>query len=186
MTQDQHIDRLIDETNKILNKAILLKEEDLDTLNYKPSPNKWSALECIEHLNLYGDFYLPEIEKQMAEAKPTQKNNYKSGVLGNYLVQSMLPKGGTVKKMKTFKDKDPGGSQLSLASIDRFIEQQKHLIQLLRQSKQLDTMKVKTKTTIPLIRLRLGDTFHFVVNHHIRHWLQLEKAIQSKHEHYDQ
>ena len=98
----------------------------------------------------------------------------------------MLPKGGVVKKMKTFKDKNPVGSKLSLQTIDRFIEQQEYLLSLLNQSKQLNTMKVKTKITIPMIRLRLGDTFHFVVNHHIRHWQQLERTLLHKTQKNDQ
>ena len=32
-------------------------------LHWKAQPQRWSFLECLEHLNRYGDFYLPELER---------------------------------------------------------------------------------------------------------------------------
>jgi hypothetical protein len=66
----------------------------------------WNVLECLEHLNLYGDFYLPEIRKRIVESSFPPGEYFKSGWLGDYFVKSMEP-GKTMKKMKTFKDKDP-------------------------------------------------------------------------------
>ena len=43
-----------------------------EQLNYKSSPETWSILECIEHLNLYGNFYLPEIEQWNENQKKTK------------------------------------------------------------------------------------------------------------------
>ena len=49
-------------TNKQAAEQYLGLSEEV--LNFKESPKSWSVLECLEHLNLYGDFYLPEIEKR--------------------------------------------------------------------------------------------------------------------------
>ena len=59
-----------------------LKEQIL--LNHKPSPQSWSALECLEHLNRYGDFYIPEISKRLNAATKEQASTFKSTWLGNY------------------------------------------------------------------------------------------------------
>ena len=61
------ISDLIERTRKNLNQAQQLHEMDPEVLNFKSSPQSWSALECLEHLNYYGDYYLPEIEDSHQE-----------------------------------------------------------------------------------------------------------------------
>ncbi len=93
-----------------------------EILNWRPEPDSWSILECFEHLNLYGDFYIPEIKKRIESSKTFPQKNFKSGLLGNYFAEMMLPK-EKLNKIKTFKDKNPLGSQLDKTSLDRFIDQ---------------------------------------------------------------
>lgn len=48
------------------------------------------------------------------------------------------------------------------------------LLELLNQSRKLSLNKVKIQTSISsLIKLKLGDTFQFFVNHIIRHFEQI-------------
>ena len=44
-----------------IKEAQYFKTLSLEKLNQKQDDSSWSVLECLEHLNLYGDFYLPEI-----------------------------------------------------------------------------------------------------------------------------
>lgn len=162
--------------NNAINAADKFKKLSPDQLNYKENIEKWSILECLEHVSLYGDFYLKEIEAQVLNAKSSQNKTFKSGFFGNYFAQSMQPKpDGTIpNKMKTFKDKNPANSNLPITTIDRFIKQQKQMLTLLEQAEKVD-LKTKTKTTLPLIKFRLGDTFRFVIYHINRHVLQAKK-----------
>jgi len=148
-------------------------------LNYRTNPESWSALECLQHLNLYGDFYLPEIEKRINASNTSPEPVFKSGVLGNYFANSMLPK-EKLNKMKTFKDKNPLGSKLDKRTIEEFIRQQNELLSLLERSKNINLNKVKTSISISnLIKLKLGDTFRFLINHNERHIVQAKKTINN-------
>jgi hypothetical protein len=146
-------------------------------LNHKPSSESWSILECIEHLNLYGDFYLPEIETQILNARHSATPDFKSGVIGNYFANLMLPKpDGKIKKMKAPKDKIPAKSKLSQSTIDRFLKQQEYLLKLLEMARKVDLTETKTAISLTkLIRLRLGDTLRFYVYHIERHIAQAER-----------
>ena len=78
--------------------------------------------------------------------------------------------------MKTFKDKNPLNADLDKSVIDRFLNQQIKLLDLLIQSRNVSLSKVKIKTSISgLINLKLGDTFQFIINHNIRHLKQIER-----------
>src|SRR5690625_6435419 len=82
---------------------------DHEILEEKPHPDAWNALECIHHLNLYGNYYLTEIEKALDKnRKSAPEKMYKSGWIGNYFDREMLP-GEMYKKTKTFKKIDHAG-----------------------------------------------------------------------------
>lgn len=58
------IQSLLEQTRQILNQVQKLKIYDLQTLAWKENETSWCILECLEHLNLYGDFYLPLMENK--------------------------------------------------------------------------------------------------------------------------
>lgn len=176
-------DKLIKEMISITERSTCavhkFKELPASKLNYKGEPEQWSILECIEHLNLYGDFYLPEIEKQIQAHKTADPPaTFKSGIIGNYFANLMMVKEKKMKKMKSPKNKNPSGSHLSATTIERFLKQQELLKFLLIEAKYINLTKTKTAISLtPLIKLRLGDTFRFFVYHIERHILQAEKLM---------
>jgi hypothetical protein len=90
----------------------------------------------------------------------------------------MLPIGNkTPMKMKTFKSKRPNRSELSIITLDKFVKQQKQIIQLIDRSRKINLTKTKCNVTIKYIKLRLGDTLRFYIFHNIRHIVQANKAI---------
>jgi hypothetical protein len=131
MNADLLIQQLIEQTKHILKEAEKLKALDPNTLAWKQEPNSWNVLECLEHLNLYGDFYFPQMENSIKNAVTQPDVIFNSGLLGNFFSQSMLPK-KKLFRMKAFKDKNPLNANLNLAVIDRFIFQQIKLLELLR------------------------------------------------------
>jgi hypothetical protein len=175
MQSETLIQSLIEQTRQAINKVEKIQRHDLHRLTWKQNPNTWSILECLEHLNLYGDYYLPEIESQIKLSKTASKSEFKSGMLGNYFANSMLPK-EKLNKMKTFKDKNPLNAQLDKRVLDMFIQQQMKLLDLLAQSRNVSLNKVKIRTSFSsLVQLKLGDTFRFLTNHQLRHFQQIDR-----------
>jgi len=174
------IQDLIERTRININQAENFKTLSTEKLNWRPENDRWSILECFEHLNLYGDFYIPEIKKRIKNSKTQPQENFKSGILGNYFAKSMLPK-ERLNKMKTFKDKNPLGSKLDKTTIERFISQQEQILSLLDKSREIDLNKTKTAISISkLIKLKIGDTFRVVVYHNERHLVQANKNTEQK------
>ena len=149
-------------------------------LTWKEKTDSWSILECLEHLNLYGDFYLPQMEKSIKNTTFKNENEFRSGLLGNYFAKTMLPE-EKLNKMKTFKDKNPLNANLDRTVIEKCIDQQIKFIDLLNQSRNVSLNKVKIITSISsFIKLKLGDTFQFIINHNIRHLKQIERIQAHK------
>lgn len=152
----------------------------INDLNDKRSTDSWSILECIEHLNRYGNFYIPEIKRQMEKSRHAPSKNFKSGVLGNYFSKSMLPK-EKLNKMKTFSSMNPLNSALNKEVLEVFKQQLEDLISLLQTARNKDLTKIKTSISISKwIKLRLGDTFRVVIYHNLRHIEQANKVLLER------
>ncbi|VXB49671.1 DinB family protein [Chryseobacterium sp. 8AT] len=173
--------QLIDELKKITEENIQFAENFLnqpdEKLNFRLSEKSWSILECLEHLNRYGNFYIPEIRKKIKNSDTKSTEIFNSGILGNYFANSMLPK-EKLNTMKTFKSMNPIHSKLGRSVLNEFIDQQKQIIHLLNEAKNIDLNKVKTSISISnLIKLKLGDTFRFVIYHNLRHIKQAKRNL---------
>lgn len=177
MNAEQFIQQQVATTMQIMNRVEKLKGHDLHTLTWRKNESSWNILECLEHLNLYGNHYLPEIEKQILKKQTDREENFKSGLLGNHFAKSMLPK-EPLNKMKTFQDKNPLNARLDQQVIETFLHQQIQLLDLLKLATQASLNKVKIESSISrLIRFKLGDAFQFYINHMLRHLDQIDRIL---------
>ncbi len=140
MQSEKLIQTLLEQTRLIINQIEKLKSYDLNTLTWKENEISWNILECLEHLNLYGDFYLPQIERKITNSSTKSEVEFNSGILGNYFAKSMLPK-VKLNKMKTFRDKNPLNANLDKTVVDESINQQIKLLDLLNQSRNVSLNK---------------------------------------------
>ncbi len=180
----QLLDQFQEQTERYLQKAVsewqMLSPEQL---SYQPAPEAWSAAQCLEHLNIYGRHYLPAIEKaiQLGKAngkKPVQ--NFNAGWLGAYFTQLMQPQqGGILKsKMKAPKNAVPSAQPDPQRMLAEFIDQQEKMLALLRDAATVNLNDLRVPISLsPWIRLKLGDTFGFVIAHTERHVLQADRSV---------
>lgn len=173
---------LYEETEHFLNKAVsewqMIRHPQF---GHKATPEKWSAAQCLAHLNSYGRYYLPAIEKAIQKAaKNKSALPFKAGWLGNYFTRMMLPaeNGIPAKKMAAPKEHYPGIIPDSFQIVGEFIEQQEKLLKLIDAARNIDLNKAKCPISIaPFIKLKLGDVFLFLIAHNYRHVLQAERAL---------
>ena len=175
------ITTLLSITEKSISEAIYLKTLSSEQLNFKNHPQEWNALQCLEHLNLYGDFYLPKIEAQILNQKTSNsKLSFKGGILGNYFANMIQVKGNSVKKYKAMKHMTAESDLLNTTTIERFLKQQELLKALLKQCINIDLNKPKVDTVLSrFIKLNMGDTLRFIVYHTERHMLQARNMVDA-------
>ncbi len=169
--------RLTERTRHNLAAGQYLLALDQPALHQRPRPDAWNALQCLAHLNHYGDYYLPEIRQRIRQSKFRQaQDTFTSSRLGNYFAASMKPS-ETMRKISTFKRADPVNfdRKPDLTVIHEFIRQQEELLELLALAARVDLTRTKTGISITnLIKLRLGDTLRVVIYHNWRH---VEQAL---------
>lgn len=177
MKQKAVIEEIEGYVNSHLSFAKDLKALSKEQLHKKPENDGWNILQCIEHLNRYGDFYLAEIESKIKSAKPLlEEKSFKAGFWGKQFTKMMLPKKGMIK-MKTFADKNPDDNQLNAEVIDKFIEQQIRWLDILSFCEKIDLNKNSCRLTLPLLKMDMGSTLQFVIYHNERHVVQAKRLL---------
>ncbi len=154
-------------------------------LQQKPAPNKWSIVECIEHLNAYGRFYLPAIQKAMekgAKRNFSKTETYDSGWFGEYFANLMRlnAQGQPPSKMPAMKAYNPSTYTFNAENVlNEFLAQQLFLKQLLFNAEAQNASLGKIRVPISITRflkLKLGDTLRFVIYHNERH---VQQALRN-------
>ena len=151
-----------------------------EELNRRPSPSRWSAGQCLEHLNIVGGYYLPSIAARIARAQargskpaPTARQGY----LGRRFIAAMrLP--ASVKTYQSPQRYAPTGNRLPRTVAEVFSRQIDELLRLVLLARQVNANAVRVPNAMfPLVRLRLTDQLEFLVVHIQRHIMQAEAVL---------
>lgn len=180
----QFLEDLQSQTEALLQQAISEWQMLPSTvLAQQPAPGQWSAAQCLEHLNYYSRYYLPAIEKAIVTGKSTRTSaTFQAGWLGAYFTKLMLPQanGALKSKMQAPKNAVPSEAPDPRAVLAEFIDHQETLLKLLDQAAAVNIGRLRVPISIaPWIRLKLGDTFAFLIAHEQRHAVQLMRAIEN-------
>jgi len=150
-----------------------------------PAYGKWSVAQCLEHLNSYGRYYIPVLEKALQKAeqlRSTPAKDFKGSWIGNYFTNLMQPRenGQLRSRMKSPKDHQPSAKLDSDLVIRTFLQQQQAIGGLLQRAQKVNIQTVKVPISISRwIKLSAGDTFRFLIAHEQRHLLQASQALAT-------
>lgn len=149
-----------------------------EQLNKQSKDGGWSAVECIEHLNTYAQFYHPQLfASQLSAAKAGEL--YKEGWLATFLINSIDPNRPT-KKMKAMKLHEPKKNQDPAKVIALFIEHLESLLIWLNKNRNNNLNKGKIKTSLSsFITQTPAAIVRFLILHNERHLRQAKRALQQ-------
>ena len=138
----------------------------------------WSITQCLEHLNSYGDYYLPRLHKGLeVHSRKGNSGKYTSSWLGAYLIKVTDPQTSRMK-LKAVKRHQPIVNLPAHQTVANFIDQQETMFSLLRMAHQADVNHFKIPLSIAsCVSLPIGDILNFMVAHTERHILQAKRNI---------
>lgn len=169
-----------DNMSYVSKKCVHLGENQLD---WRPNSGSWNIQEVLAHLNSYSDYYHKHFKERIAKTKfKNVKENFVSSPLGKSAWKSMkLGRANNVKrKFKAPKSYNPSISPsiISADVVQKFIDSQQELLEILNSARNVNLKKVKIKISISkIVRLRLGDALMFVIYHNERHVQQIKNIM---------
>lgn len=148
-----------------------------DQLRWKPAPDRWSIVECLQHLNLAERFYIRNIQHKVDKLGLLQTNPTDQTVESDWIGKAMLfavdpqvkiklPAPGMIRPR-------PAAELVPADVIGQFLDLQTLLHSLLNKAVYLDWNQDKVITLFGnWLKIRLGDAFRMLVAHTERHMKQ--------------
>lgn len=146
-------------------------------LRWKPSPDRWSIVECLQHLNLAERFYIRNIQHKVDALGLVQHSPVDQLIESDWIGKAMLyivdpdtkikfPAPGMIRPRRP-EDLSP------VEVLDQFVDLQHTLHDLLDKAVYLDWNQEKVASLFGnWLKIRLGDTLFMLVAHTERHMNQ--------------
>jgi hypothetical protein len=179
------IDTLQAELRRQLQRCEELRDMPLDTLHRHPAPERWSAMEVVQHMNLSSGHYYKRLQKLYADENNGLRfrTQYTPGRWGDFSTKAMDPKAdGTIGwRMKTMAMFEPRNVSTSgFKALDEFEAMLHGFIGLLERARSRGLEGEKVVSTLgPILRFKVGDAFRFPIAHQTRHLLQIENTLTT-------
>lgn len=152
--------------------------------NKHPGPARWSAAECIEHLNITSRAYVPRLRDAIAQAKAlggTPQKHYRRDPLGWFMSMMIGPRRGLARfrtpKVKTSPKFTPAKLRSRSDVLSDFVKLQAELTSLVRSGDGLPLDQVKIVSPFgERMKYSAYSAFMILERHQHRHIQQAEEA----------
>ena len=149
-----------------------------EAFNWRPEQGRWSICECLDHLNITAELYLPVIDGAVAKSRSQGLWGdfpAKRGLIGGWVVRIAEPP--SKRRLRAPRAFRPKAEQPLDTVVAKFQELQDQIVERLRQANGVDLWRTKIRSpAIALLRLSLGETFALMTAHERRHLWQAEQV----------
>jgi len=155
----------------------LLTGTSEETLRKRPSAGRWSALECVAHLNLSNEAMLPGIRGAVEAARTVSgsRETFRMDFAGRLLAWSLEPPARI--KLKASASATPVESGGPEEVLDTFARQHQELERLVRASAGRAISQARLKSPFANLHYNAYSAFRIVAAHDRRHLWQATRAL---------
>lgn len=151
-----------------------------EQLNWQPRPDKWSVGQCLEHLCISGEVYMPPIASALRHRQPSPVAEIRPGWFGGWFIRNYIAPSPHSKTAKAPRKIRPVLGVVDPSVLDRFLAMNRELRALIERAAPYDVNRIRfANPFVPLIRFTVGTGLEIMSKHEDRHLLQAEKVWQS-------
>jgi hypothetical protein len=172
--------RLIDELNTIHRRANdLALGLSPEQLNWKPAEDLWSVGQCLQHLYVANDVYLPAIANALDDRPPSPVQDITPGWLGRWFIRNYIEPSSRGKRARAPRKIAPA-QQVDPSILDLFLRSNDAARDLVCRAGAYDINRIRFRNPfVPLLRFTVGTGLEIVWRHQRRHLLQAERIKQT-------
>ncbi|HEX6640253.1 MAG TPA: DinB family protein [Thermoanaerobaculia bacterium] len=177
----------IEEVEKELNDAThrawtLVQSTDGRLFTVRPNASSWSAAECLSHLSISSELFLPVLQKAIEDARKRglkeSKRPPKMDLIGRVLRWFLEPP--IRQRVKTSAPFVPRSVRAKADAFGEFASLQSKVTELLNATRGIDLSRVKVVSPFDKrVRYNLYSAFRILVAHERRHLWQAEQAVSA-------
>ena len=159
----------------------LIKSTDARMFTVRPRIGSWSAAECLAHLSVSTELFLPVLEKALSDAREKGLKSDrvpKMDVVGRTLRWFMEPP--IRKRVETTTPFVPRSARAKAEAFGEFAALQSKLVDMLHAAEGLDLRKMKIVSPFDKrVKYNVYSAFRIIAAHQRRHLWQAEKAVED-------
>jgi hypothetical protein len=184
VTIEEAITGIERELNDATSRAwTLVRTTDPRLFTVRPNPNSWSAAECLSHLSISTEMFLPVLREALANAEAhgwRAKKAPKMDVLGRVLRWFLEPP--IRKRVTTAAPFVPRSVRAKAEAFGEFSRLQENLAEILRSAASLDLQRMRVVSPFDKrVKYNVYSAFRIITAHQRRHLWQAEQAIAALH-----
>jgi len=150
-----------------------------DEFNWKPSADKWSVGQCLEHLAIGNEVYLDAIEAALTRnLNKGGVQDITPGAFSRWFLRAYIEPSDRTKRA-TSPGKIRPAAEIDSTTLDRFLRSNERTRALMRRASEYDVNRVRFRNPfVPVIRFTVGTGFVLLSAHERRHLLQAERVSE--------
>lgn len=161
--------------------AALAESTDAASWRRRPAEGRWSAAECLAHLNLTSEEYLPGIRAGLDKARTlagVAPSRYPRDPVGWLLWRTMGPP--VRLRTSTAAPFVPASDHPTSEMLEQFEDLQAEIAACLRDAEWLPIQRVKIRSPFDRrVRYNLFAALSILPRHQLRHLWQAERALAA-------
>lgn len=148
-------------------------------LNQQPTPGAWSVGQCLEHLCIANELYVPAMSASLEGRSAGTVQEIAPGWFARWFIRSYIEPSPQTKRAPAPKMIVPG-ARVEPSVLDRFLRSNQAARELVRRAGDYDVNRIRFKNPfIPGLRFTVGTGFEIISGHERRHLLQAERVRKS-------
>jgi DinB superfamily len=152
-----------------------------EELNRQPQPGSWSVGQCLEHLCITNELYLPAISSSLRGKQSSPVWEIRVGWFGRWFINNFIEPSPQTKRARAPKKIVPS-ARVEPSVLNRFVRSNQGVRELIQHAREYDVNSIRFRNPfIPLIRFTVGTGLEIVTRHQQRHLLQAQRARASVH-----
>ena len=156
----------------------LAKGLTTEQLNWRPAAEAWSIGQCLQHLHITNEVYLPAISVALEGQPRFQVEEIKPGWFGRWFIRTFIDSSGK-RRTRAPKKINPG-PRVEPSVLDSLLRSNQAARELIARAGHYDVNRIRFRNPfISGIRFTVGTGLEIVSKHQSRHLLQAERVKES-------
>ncbi len=150
-----------------------------EQLNWQPAPGAWSIGQCLEHLCITNEDYVPAITAALEDQPASAVQEITPGWFARWFIRSFIEPSPDTKRATAPKKIRPG-NRVELSILERFLRSNDGARKLMQLARTYNVNRIRfVNPFLPILRFTVGTGMEIISGHERRHLLQAERVKQS-------
>jgi hypothetical protein len=157
----------------------LVAELTEEQLNWQPAPGCWSVGQCLEHLCITNEAYLPPMSVAVNGKPDSPVEQITPGWFGRWFIRTFIEPSPVTKRAPAPAKIRPT-AHVGASVLERFLAGNESCRELMVRARAKNLNRIRFwNPLIPGIRFTVGTGLQIIVGHERRHLLQAERVLHS-------